>query len=87
MTAGELKDILENTGKTKVFEKDYKHFNAGNTEFKNHKEYLFVTKVLKNENSLIFIGQRARFANQNLGWIKFGEEIENIKNTITNTSV
>src|SRR5258708_7301787 len=26
----------------------------------------------KDPNSLIFIGQRARFANQNLGWLEFG---------------
>jgi len=37
--------------------------------------------VSKDENSLIFIGQRARFANQNLGWIEFGEEVGNIKGT------
>ena len=37
--------------------------------------------VSKNKNSLIFIGQRARFANQNLGWIEFGEEIAEIKGT------
>lgn len=43
-----LKDIektLQKRGKTKVFEKDYRHFNAGNTNFNNHKEYLFVTKI------------------------------------------
>lgn len=38
-------------------------------------------RVLKNNNSLILIGQRARFANQNLGWIEFGEEIEDIRGT------
>lgn len=37
--------------------------------------------VIKNENSLIFIGQRARFANQNLGWLEFGDEIEEVKGT------
>ena len=37
--------------------------------------------VKKNNNSLILIGQRARFANQNLGWIEFGEEIEEINGT------
>ena len=37
--------------------------------------------VLKNENSLIFIGQRARFANQNLGWLEFGEEIGEVRGT------
>lgn len=45
ITLHEIKDILTRKGKTKVFEKDYRHFNAGNTDFKNHKEYLFVTNV------------------------------------------
>ena len=37
--------------------------------------------VLKEANSLIFIGQRARFANQNLGWIEFGQEVGDIRGT------
>ncbi len=37
--------------------------------------------VKKNNNLLILIGQRARFANQNLGWIEFGEEVEEIRGT------
>ena len=45
ITLQEIKNILSTKGKTKVFEKDYRHFNAGNTDFKNHKEYLFVTTV------------------------------------------
>lgn len=45
ITLKEIEDILNRHGKTKVFEKDYRHFNAGNTDFNNHKEYLFVTKV------------------------------------------
>ena len=45
ITLKEIKDILNKHGKTKVFEKDYRHFNAGNTDFNNHKEYLFVTKA------------------------------------------
>lgn len=45
ITLQEIKDILVAKGKTKIFEKDYRHFNAGNTDFKNHKEYLFVTTV------------------------------------------
>ncbi|MDA2921779.1 DNA adenine methylase [Patescibacteria group bacterium AH-259-L07] len=45
ITLQEIRDILVTRGETKVFEKDYKHFNAGNTDFANHKEYLFVTKV------------------------------------------
>ena len=45
ITLGEIKNILSQRGKTKVFEKDYRHFNAGNTDFNNHKEYLFVTRT------------------------------------------
>ncbi|MDD5769755.1 MAG: DNA adenine methylase [Candidatus Gracilibacteria bacterium] len=45
MTLEEIKAILETKGKTEIFEQDYKCFNAGNTDFDNHKEYLFVTKV------------------------------------------
>ncbi len=45
ITLEEIKNILNKRGKTKVFEKDYRHFNAGNTNFNNHKEYLFVTNV------------------------------------------
>lgn len=37
--------------------------------------------VKKNNNSLILIGQRARFANQNLGWIEFGKEVAEIRKT------
>ncbi|MDO8583275.1 MAG: sugar phosphate nucleotidyltransferase [bacterium] len=37
--------------------------------------------VKKNNDSLILIGQRARFANQNLGWIEFGRETEEIRGT------
>lgn len=35
----------------------------------------------KEKNSLIFIGQRARFANQNLGWIEFGDEVGQVRGT------
>jgi adenine-specific DNA-methyltransferase len=45
ITLHEIEKILRAKGKTKVFDKNYKHFNAGNTNFNNHKEYLFVTKV------------------------------------------
>lgn len=45
ITLEELEYILNTKGETKIFEKNYKHFNAGNTDFKNHKEYLFVTKI------------------------------------------
>jgi adenine-specific DNA-methyltransferase len=45
ITLQEIEEILQTKGPTKVFEKNYRHFNAGNTNFNNHKEYLFVTKV------------------------------------------
>lgn len=45
ITLATIKDILDQKGKTKVFEKEYRHFNAGNTDFNNHKEYLFVTQT------------------------------------------
>ena len=41
----EINDILNRKGSTKVFEKKHQFFNAGNTDFNNHKEFLFVTKV------------------------------------------
>jgi mannose-1-phosphate guanylyltransferase len=37
--------------------------------------------VLKNPDSIVFIGQRARFANQNLGWLEFGEKVDEIRGT------
>ena len=46
ITLREIKKILGQRGETKVFEKRYRHFNAGNTDFSNHKEYLFVTEVI-----------------------------------------
>ena len=45
ITLQEIEKILNAKGRTKIFEKSYKHFNAGNTNFNNHKEYLFVAKV------------------------------------------
>jgi len=45
ITLQEIEKILQKKGKTKVFERDYRYFNAGNTNFIHHKEYLFVTKV------------------------------------------
>ncbi|MFA5080351.1 MAG: DNA repair protein RadC [Candidatus Paceibacterota bacterium] len=45
ITLQEIEHILQKKGPTKVFEKNYRHFNAGNTNFNNHKEYLFVTKA------------------------------------------
>ena len=41
----EIKAILEKRGKTLVFEKPHQCFNAGKTEFTDHKEFVFITKV------------------------------------------
>jgi adenine-specific DNA-methyltransferase len=43
----DLYKILSNLGKTKKFEMNHKFFNAGKTDFKNHKEYLFLCKIIK----------------------------------------
>jgi len=45
ITLQEIEKILQRKNKTRVFEKNYRHFNAGNTNFIHHKEYLFVTKI------------------------------------------
>lgn len=45
ITLFDIEEILKHKGETKVFEKNYRHFNAGNTDFNNHKEFLFVTKT------------------------------------------
>ncbi len=41
----EIKRILESKGRTTTHQKDHKFFNAGNTDFNNHQEWLFVTEV------------------------------------------
>ncbi len=41
----QIETILNKRGKTKVFENSHRFFNAGNTEFNNHKELLFITKL------------------------------------------
>ena len=47
ITIEEIKTILDEKGETKIFDKPYKFFNAGKTELKDHKEYVFITKVEK----------------------------------------
>ncbi len=47
ITLEEIKTILDEKGETKIFDKPYKFFNAGKTELKDHKEYVFITKVEK----------------------------------------
>jgi adenine-specific DNA-methyltransferase len=41
----EIKRILKSKGPTQIKKIPHKHFSAGNTDFKNHLEYLFVTEV------------------------------------------
>jgi adenine-specific DNA-methyltransferase len=41
----EIRAILRDKGKTKIKKIPHKHFTAGNTDFNNHLEYLFVTEV------------------------------------------
>ncbi len=45
ITLDEILLILQSRGNTKIFSREYSFFNTGKTEFSNHKEYLFVTKV------------------------------------------
>lgn len=40
-----IERILRAKGKTKVFKRDHRFFNAGKTNFDNHQEFLFITKV------------------------------------------
>ena len=41
----ELTAILQSVGDTRIFEHKHKAFNAGKTDFKDHKEFLFITTV------------------------------------------
>ena len=43
----QIVDILSKKGKLTKIEIDYKFFNAGKTDLKNHKEFLFVCEVIK----------------------------------------
>lgn len=43
----EIVEILSKKGKLEIKEISHSHFNAGKTNFKNHKEFLFIVKVGK----------------------------------------
>ena len=45
ITLEEIKEILDAKGSTVVKEKDHPFFNAGKTDLKDHKEFVFITKV------------------------------------------
>ncbi len=50
ITLEEIEEILFKKGKTTIFEKNHRCFNAGKTDFDNHKEFVFITKVgVKND--------------------------------------
>lgn len=45
ITLEEIRNILESKGTIKVFDKSHQYFNAGKTDFADHKEYIFIVKV------------------------------------------
>lgn len=45
ITHEEIIKSLSDVGKTRQFEKPHKYFNAGKTELKEHKEFVFITEV------------------------------------------
>lgn len=59
---------LNNIGKTVVISKSHQFFNAGKTDFKDHKEYLFITTVgkfdKKSRSPLFYVGDKYKIINQ-----------------------
>ena len=47
ITLEQIRESLNRRGSTQIFEKPYRFFNAGKTEFDDHKELLFITRVGK----------------------------------------
>ncbi len=45
ITLDQILSTLKKKGKTKIFRKKHNYFNAGKTNFDNHYEYLFITKI------------------------------------------
>ena len=45
ITKDEIESILKSRGSLKIFEIDHKYFNTGKTDFKDHKEYVYILKV------------------------------------------
>lgn len=41
----QIEEVLRKCGNTQVFNHEFKAFNSGKTEFDDHREYLFITKV------------------------------------------
>ncbi len=71
ITLEEIKTILSNKGETKIFEKKYKAFDSGKTDFNNHKEFIFITKVKKDikkeisyRSPLFYVGDKYKLMPQ-----------------------
>ena len=47
ITHDEILESLNKVGKTKSFEMPFQFFNAGKTDLKDHKEFVFITEVGK----------------------------------------
>lgn len=47
ITLESMKSILSQKGELSVYEKPYQYFNAGKTDFSDHKEFVFIVKVDK----------------------------------------
>ena len=45
ITLDEIKEILEEKWKTEIFTKSHKSFNTWKTDFEDHQELLFITKI------------------------------------------
>lgn len=45
ITHGEILESLNKVGNTKIFEMPFQFFNAGKSNLKDHKEFVFITKV------------------------------------------
>lgn len=58
----QIESVLNRCGTTKVFTHKYQAFNAGKTEFDDHKEYLFITTVDNEKRnssfSSIYVGDK-----------------------------
>ena len=51
ITLEQIKEILEKKGYTREFAKHHQFFNAGKTDFDDHKEYVFITEVGRHEGN------------------------------------
>lgn len=49
ITHAQILRSLNRVGRTQIFNKPYKFFNAGNTNLKDHKETLFITEVARHD--------------------------------------